>query len=123
MNKTNITGLEFKIHGMAARIAELREIEGYTVEEMAAKTDTTPEEYASCERGEMNLTFAFRAFILGKYPNIGGNTCVIEKIGGQSNNRFNEITFKQPAANLAFTGCSTACEQRASVFDDSCTTK
>ena len=33
MMKTNITGLEFKIHGMAARIAELREIEGYTVEE------------------------------------------------------------------------------------------
>ena len=57
--KTNITGLEFKIHEMAARIAVLREIEGYTPAEMAAKTDTTIDEYMSCERGEASLSFAF----------------------------------------------------------------
>ncbi len=57
--QTNLTGLEFQIREMAARIRELRAIEGYTAEEMAAKTDVTPEEYESCERGEKNLTFAF----------------------------------------------------------------
>lgn len=44
---------------MASRIAELREIEGYTPAQMAEKTDTTVEEYLKCERGESNLTFAF----------------------------------------------------------------
>ena len=57
--KKNITGLEFKIQEMAARIAELRAIEGYTIEEMAQKTGITPEEYESCERGEQDLAFAF----------------------------------------------------------------
>ena len=104
MNKTNITGLEFKIHGMAARIAELREIEGYTVEEMAAKTDTTPEEYASCERGEMNLTFAFiyrcaLAFnvdvtdiIEGKSPKLAGYT-VTKNGGGQKIEQAHGLTY------------------------------
>jgi len=57
--QTNLTGLEYQIRGMAARIAELRAIEGYTEEEMAQKTDVSVEEYRSCERGERNLTFAF----------------------------------------------------------------
>ena len=38
-----ITGLDFKIKEMAARIKELREIENLTVEDMAAKTDVTVE--------------------------------------------------------------------------------
>ena len=57
--QTNLTGLEYQIRGMAARIAELRAIEGYTEEEMAQKTDVSVEEYRKCERGERNLTFAF----------------------------------------------------------------
>ena len=36
--KSNITALEFKIHEMAARIAALREIEGFTTAEMAAES-------------------------------------------------------------------------------------
>ena len=46
-----ITGLDFKIREMAARIRELREIEGYTAEEMALKTGVTAEEYVQCEAG------------------------------------------------------------------------
>ena len=57
--QTNLTGLEYQIRDMAARIAELRRIEGYTTAEMAEKTDVTVEEYESSERGERNLTFAF----------------------------------------------------------------
>ncbi len=54
-----ITGLDFKIKEMAGRIRELREIEGLTVEQMAAKTDVTVEEYIACENGESDLNFAF----------------------------------------------------------------
>ena len=55
----NITGLDFKIKEMAGRIRDLREIVGLTVEEMAAKTDVSIEEYVSCEKGESDLNFAF----------------------------------------------------------------
>ncbi len=54
-----ITGLDFKIKEMAARIRELREIEGYTAAEMAAKTGVSESEYLACENGESDLNFAF----------------------------------------------------------------
>ncbi len=57
MNK--ITGLEFKIQEMAARIRELRQIQGLTPEEMAIKTDVSVEEYLDCENGRSDLNFAF----------------------------------------------------------------
>ena len=52
-------GLDTRIKEMAARIRELREIEGISAEEMARKTDTTVEEYLACEKGERDLNFAF----------------------------------------------------------------
>jgi len=57
--KQQISGLEFKIHEMAGRIRELREIEGYTPEEMAAKTGVDVAEYIDCEEGRSDLNFAF----------------------------------------------------------------
>ncbi len=54
-----ITGLDFKIKEMAARIRELREIEGLSVADMAKKTDVTENEYIACENGESDLNFAF----------------------------------------------------------------
>ena len=54
-----ITGLDFKIMEMAARIRELREISRFTPEEMAAKTDVDAGTYLACERGERDLNFAF----------------------------------------------------------------
>ena len=54
-----MSGLDFKIREMAARIRELREITRYTPEEMAAKTDVTTEEYLACENGQSDLNFAF----------------------------------------------------------------
>ena len=53
------TGLEFKIMEMAKRIADLREIVGLSVEEMAQKTGTNEEEYLACEKGQRDLNFAF----------------------------------------------------------------
>ncbi|MBQ6539475.1 MAG: AMP-binding protein [Oscillospiraceae bacterium] len=41
------------------RIKELREISGYTIEEMAEKTDLTPEMYEMYETGEADLPFTF----------------------------------------------------------------
>ena len=54
-----IGGLNRKIHEMAGRIKDLREIVGLTVEQMAEKTDVTVEEYEQCESGEVDLNFAF----------------------------------------------------------------
>ncbi len=51
--------LNLKIKEMAQRIRELRDIEGYSVEEMAEKTGISPEEYIKCENGESDLNFAF----------------------------------------------------------------
>ena len=56
---SQISGLNFKIKEMAERIRELREITRFTPEEMAKKTDVTTEEYLACERGEIDLNFAF----------------------------------------------------------------
>ncbi len=53
------TGLEFKIMEMAKRIADLREIVGLSVEEMAHKTGISEEEYLACEAGQRDLNFAF----------------------------------------------------------------
>ena len=54
-----MTGLDFKIHEIASRIKELREVENLSVEEMAQKTDVSIEEYLRCEKGESDLNFAF----------------------------------------------------------------
>lgn len=54
-----ISELELKIHEMAARIRELRQIENLTCDEMAAKTGVSVEEYINCENGKNDLNFAF----------------------------------------------------------------
>ena len=54
-----ITGLDFKIREMAARIKELREVTGFTYVEMAQKTGISVDEYMKCEEGKSDLNFAF----------------------------------------------------------------
>jgi len=54
-----MTGMDFKIREVAQRIRELREISGFTVEEMARRTDLSVEEYVKCEAGNRNLSIAF----------------------------------------------------------------
>jgi acetyl-CoA synthetase len=44
---------------VAQRIREMREITGLTVDEMAAKTDVSVEEYMLCEAGKSDLNFTF----------------------------------------------------------------
>ncbi|MGM9521675.1 MAG: AMP-binding protein [Oscillospiraceae bacterium] len=47
------------LHDVASRIKELREISGYSIEEMAEKTDVTAEVYKSYETGMNDLPFTF----------------------------------------------------------------
>ncbi len=55
----NLKDISLKIKEMAERIRELREIEGYTIEEMAKHTGVSATEYEKCENGESDLNFAF----------------------------------------------------------------
>ena len=54
-----MTGMDFKIREVAGRIRELRQISGFTVEEMARRTGLSAEEYIRCEEGTSNLSIAF----------------------------------------------------------------
>lgn len=51
--------MQGKLTEIAARIHEMREISGFTPEEMAARTDTTVAEYLSYEKGEQDFPFTF----------------------------------------------------------------
>ena len=54
-----MTGMDFKIREVAERIRELREVSGFTPEEMAQRTGLTVEEYLQCEAGNRDLNIAF----------------------------------------------------------------
>ena len=89
-----ISGLDLKIKEMARQIRELREIEGFTYEDMAKSTGVSEEEYIKCENGESDLNFAFiyrcaialkvnvTDIIEGYSPNLRSYT-VTRKGGGQ----------------------------------------
>lgn len=51
--------MDQKFKEVAARIREAREVAGFTVEEMAVKTDQTVEDYITFESGEKDFTFTF----------------------------------------------------------------
>ena len=53
------TETQARLQTIAQRIRELRDISGFTVEEMAAHTDLTPEEYRALESGTQDLPFTF----------------------------------------------------------------
>ena len=59
MNTNQNQQMDLKISEIAERIREMREISGFTVEEMAQKTDTKPEEYVAYESGERDFPFTF----------------------------------------------------------------
>ena len=59
MNEQNKNAISEKILEIAARIRELREITGLSVEDMASRTGLSVEEYTACEAGQRNLSIAF----------------------------------------------------------------
>ena len=48
-----------QLHAVASRLREMREIMGWTAEEMAEKTEVSPEEYAQYEAGQTDMPFTF----------------------------------------------------------------
>ncbi len=48
-----------QLHAIASRLREMREIMGWTPEEMAEKTEVTPEEYRLYEAGQTDMPFTF----------------------------------------------------------------
>ena len=54
-----MTGMDYKIQEVAGRIRELRQISGFSVEEMARRTDVSVEEYIQYESGSRNMSIAF----------------------------------------------------------------
>ena len=65
--QTNLTGLEFQIRDMAARIAELRAIEGYTAEEMAQNIVTLLSDTQKAEHiAQAGFDFTNRVYDWGK---------------------------------------------------------
>ncbi len=54
-----INNMDLKIREVAGRIRELREISGFSVEELARRTGLSTEEYLQCESGDRNLSIAF----------------------------------------------------------------
>lgn len=90
MEETLMTGLDFKIGEVAARIKELRLIDGISIETMAKLTGVSREEYAACEAGTHDLSFAFiyRCALAFKV----GVTDIIE--GVSSNLRSHTVTRK-----------------------------
>ena len=59
MNEQNKNAISEKILEIAARIRELREITGLSIEDMASRTGLSVEEYTACETGQRNLSIAF----------------------------------------------------------------
>ena len=57
------TGVDQQLKEIAFRIKELREIAGYSQEEMARKTEVTPELYRRYELGELDFPFTFIHFL------------------------------------------------------------
>ena len=54
-----MTGMDYKIQEVAGRIRELRQISGFTPEEMAQRTNVSVEEYLQYEAGGRNMSIAF----------------------------------------------------------------
>ena len=54
-----MTGMDYKIREVAGRIRELRQISGFSVEEMAQRTGVSVAEYMQYEDGSRNMSIAF----------------------------------------------------------------
>ena len=113
MEETMMTGLDLKISEVAARIKELRQIGGMSVETMAKLTGVSREEYVACEEGNHDLSFAFiyrcaLAFkvnvtdiIEGRSPRLAGYT-VTRKGEGQEIQKAQQGYNFEKAAELQY---------------------
>src|SRR6266516_4970955 len=71
-----------------------------------------------CGIDELHFTSSLLLFAVGEHPDISGDACVVEKLLGQGYNGLKPIVLQYPAANLALTTASVACEERRAVHHD-----
>ena len=71
-----------------------------------------------CGVNELYFTFTFLPLVFRENPNVGLNARVVEQIGRQCDNRFYQVAFQKPTANLTFTRSGIAVKQRRTVFDN-----
>ena len=76
----NITGMTYKIKEIAARIKELREITGLTVEEMAQRTGISIEEYKECISEDGTVSEKERRLLDKFAKNLGLNIESVHKL-------------------------------------------
>ena len=61
---------------------------------------------------QLQLAFAVFGLAVAEYPDIGADAGVVEHVGRQANDGFDQIVFQHVAANFAFAGTRAAGEQR-----------
>ncbi len=68
---------------------------------------------------QLNFALALRTLVFGKYPDIRGDTGVVEQIRRQRDDSLDQVALQKLPADLALTGHRTPGEQRTPVFNDS----
>ena len=67
---------------------------------------------------ELYFALALCAFVLGQYPDVGGDPGVVEQAYRQGNDGLDEVLFEQPSADLALTGGYSTGVEWTAVLDD-----
>src|SRR5262249_23737715 len=67
---------------------------------------------------ELHLALAMCWLAVGDYPDIGGDARVVEHIGRQADDGFEQIVLKYVAAYFTLTAARTSCEQRRAIEHD-----
>ena len=67
---------------------------------------------------ELHLAFALGGLFVREHPHIGCNARVVEHVGGQCDDGFEQIAFQNMAADFGFARACTAGEERRAIEDD-----
>ncbi len=67
---------------------------------------------------QLHLALSRSGLVVAEYPHIGGDAGVVEHVGGQRDDGFDQIVLQQVAANLRLTRTRAAGKQRRAVEDD-----
>ena len=67
---------------------------------------------------QLHFTLTLRRFLIGKYPDVGGNAGVVEHVRWQRDNAFQQVGFQNVASNFALTAARTTGKQWGTVKDN-----
>ena len=69
---------------------------------------------------QLDLADALGLLGVVEQPDVGGDAGVVEHVGRQGDDGFDQVVLQQPAADLARAGLGAAGEERGAVEDDGC---